>query len=167
MRKDAKEFRIKSKAPPMKSNSMEIPKSIDASKINQITALNDFAANNQQNASPCFDYDKFQTDLKSNTNLQKVYLQFIQAYKTGSLTNPSQNPRGPTQKNKQSKNKIIHSLSYTQANTQEGPRNTSDKLDMKDNGSLKYQKERNLEPHTGKPSRHNGKVHSLNPSPNR
>lgn len=167
MRKEAKEFRLKTKAPPVKSNSMEIPKSIEVSKSKKIEALNDFAANNQQLTSPCFDYDKFQNDLKSDTNLQKVYLQFIQAYKSGNLLKPSQVPKGPSKKKKKGKNKSIHSLSYTEANTQEGPRNTSEKLDMKDNGNVKHPREKTLHAKTEKSSKSNGKVHSLNPSPRR
>ncbi len=162
MRKDAKEFRLKGKAPPLKSNSMRVPTTLEGSKSNKSNSLNINQLPDMQNGVPMFDYDKFQNDLKSDSNLQKVYLQFVQAYKNGNLAKPS----STFNKGKKKTHKGLSSNSYTQANTQEGQEINMDKMGNK-NKMSKNVKDKLSTPEADRQSKKKSKVHSLNPSPQR
>lgn len=166
MRKEAKEFRLKSKVPPTKSNSMRFPAESESEKLNLVDPSKPNNISELQDSGPMFDYNKFQKDLKSDSTLQKVYMQFIQAYKEGNLLKPHQGAKGPMKPQK-GKKKGVHkgltSQSYTQANTQEGPRNTSDKTEGKQFGERKKSKK-----HQASEGRNSGrKNHSMTNSPQR
>ena len=171
MRKDARVFKP---APPVKSNSMKLPDDFleQASTHNNIQKKSSFAKVPFNNNAPpiSFDIDRFQHDLKSNDELQKVYAQFIQFYNDGKLIQPQNGNKGKGKKKNGRKPKNQRKVSYNcvQDYSQEGPNDFKNKNTEEVENTLgKKTNEQYLLPQSKRYDNNSHKVHSANNSPNR